>query len=129
MAAQLQRSRQSPSVSDQNHTHLLCYVPKVKPVQTRTNQSPLCVSLTFLVSSFQIIQFQLLLIQKPDVLMLSASCFPRMGRPSKITLLDSDGTPALEYKVPKGQVDMVRPRPVLHLGLIWFPESCPHELL
>ncbi|XP_038129060.1 chordin isoform X2 [Cyprinodon tularosa] len=33
--------------------------------------------------------------------------YQRMGRPSKITLLDSDGTPALEYKVPKGQVDMI----------------------
>lgn len=32
----------------------------------------------------------------------------RMDRPSKITFLDSDGTTAFEYRVPKVQSDMVR---------------------
>lgn len=32
----------------------------------------------------------------------------RFGRPSKIVFLDSDGTTAFEFKVPKGQSDMVR---------------------
>lgn len=38
------------------------------------------------------------------------SLFPvsRMSRPSKIVFLDSDGTTAFEYRVPKGQSDMVR---------------------
>lgn len=34
----------------------------------------------------------------------------RMDRPNKITFLDSDGTTAFEYRVPKGQSDMVRRR-------------------
>ncbi|MEQ2306173.1 hypothetical protein AMECASPLE_005435 [Ameca splendens] len=33
--------------------------------------------------------------------------YQRIGRPSKIAILDSDGTPAFEYKVPKGQADMI----------------------
>ncbi|KAI4795250.1 hypothetical protein KUCAC02_031538, partial [Chaenocephalus aceratus] len=33
--------------------------------------------------------------------------FQRMSRPSKIAFLDSDGTTAFEYKVPKGQLDMI----------------------
>ncbi|XP_032401705.1 chordin [Xiphophorus hellerii] len=33
--------------------------------------------------------------------------YQRIGRPSKIAILDSDGTPAFEYKVPKGQTDMI----------------------
>lgn len=32
----------------------------------------------------------------------------RMDRPSKISFLDSDGTTAFEYRVPKVQSDMVR---------------------
>lgn len=32
----------------------------------------------------------------------------RMGHPTKIVFLDSDGTPAFEYRVPKGDSDMVR---------------------
>ncbi|XP_008283008.1 chordin isoform X2 [Stegastes partitus] len=33
--------------------------------------------------------------------------YQRMGRPSKIVFLDSDGTNAFEYRVPKGQSDMI----------------------
>ncbi|CAL8350433.1 unnamed protein product [Lota lota] len=33
--------------------------------------------------------------------------YQRMGRPSKIVFLDSDGTTAFEYKVPKSQSDMI----------------------
>ncbi|CAL8359796.1 unnamed protein product [Merluccius merluccius] len=33
--------------------------------------------------------------------------YQRMGHPSKIIFLDSDGTTAFEYKVPKGQSDMI----------------------
>uniref|UniRef100_A0A3P8RQQ3 Chordin n=1 Tax=Amphiprion percula TaxID=161767 RepID=A0A3P8RQQ3_AMPPE len=33
--------------------------------------------------------------------------YQRMGRPSKIVFLDSDGTTAFEYRVPKGQSDMI----------------------
>lgn len=33
-----------------------------------------------------------------------------MDRPNKITFLDTDGTTAFEYRVPKGQSDMVRRR-------------------
>ncbi|XP_034080281.1 chordin, partial [Gymnodraco acuticeps] len=33
--------------------------------------------------------------------------YQRMSRPSKIAFLDSDGTTAFEYKVPKGQLDMI----------------------
>ncbi|GLD52889.1 chordin, partial [Lates japonicus] len=32
--------------------------------------------------------------------------YQRMGRPGKIVFLDSDGTTAFEYRVPKGQSDM-----------------------
>lgn len=31
-----------------------------------------------------------------------------MDRPSRITFLDSDGATAFEFRVPKGQSDMVR---------------------
>lgn len=34
--------------------------------------------------------------------------FSRMGRPTRIVFLDSDGNTAFEYRVPKGQSDMVR---------------------
>uniref|UniRef100_A0A147AAR9 Chordin n=1 Tax=Fundulus heteroclitus TaxID=8078 RepID=A0A147AAR9_FUNHE len=33
--------------------------------------------------------------------------YQRIGRPTKIAILDSDGTPAFEYKVPRGQADMI----------------------
>ncbi|KAK5928903.1 hypothetical protein CgunFtcFv8_010183 [Champsocephalus gunnari] len=33
--------------------------------------------------------------------------YQRMSRPSKIAFLDADGTTAFEYKVPKGQLDMI----------------------
>ncbi|KAL3992334.1 growth arrest and DNA-damage-inducible protein [Sarotherodon galilaeus] len=33
--------------------------------------------------------------------------YQRMGRPAKIVFLDSDGTPAFEYRVPKGDSDMI----------------------
>uniref|UniRef100_A0A7N6BIH4 Chordin n=1 Tax=Anabas testudineus TaxID=64144 RepID=A0A7N6BIH4_ANATE len=33
--------------------------------------------------------------------------YQRMGRPSRIVFLDSDGTAAFEYKVPKGQSEMI----------------------
>ncbi|XP_061576140.1 chordin isoform X2 [Cololabis saira] len=33
--------------------------------------------------------------------------YQRMGRPSKLVFLDTDGTTAFEYKVPKGQSDMI----------------------
>ncbi|KAJ4935933.1 hypothetical protein JOQ06_017459 [Pogonophryne albipinna] len=33
--------------------------------------------------------------------------YQRMSQPSKIAFLDSDGTTAFEYKVPKGQLDMI----------------------
>ncbi|XP_071327938.1 chordin isoform X1 [Trachinotus anak] len=33
--------------------------------------------------------------------------YQRMGRPSKIVFLDSDGTTAFEYRVPRGQSDMI----------------------
>ncbi|XP_031591348.1 chordin isoform X1 [Oreochromis aureus] len=33
--------------------------------------------------------------------------YQRMGRPTKIAFLDSDGTPAFEYRVPKGDSDMI----------------------
>ncbi|XP_041851817.1 chordin [Melanotaenia boesemani] len=33
--------------------------------------------------------------------------YQRMARPSKIVFLDSDGTNAFEYKVPRGQLDMI----------------------
>ncbi|XP_039881294.1 chordin isoform X1 [Simochromis diagramma] len=33
--------------------------------------------------------------------------YQRMGHPTKIVFLDSDGTPAFEYRVPKGDSDMI----------------------
>uniref|UniRef100_A0A7N6AH79 Chordin n=1 Tax=Anabas testudineus TaxID=64144 RepID=A0A7N6AH79_ANATE len=38
---------------------------------------------------------------------IQCDSFSEMGRPSRIVFLDSDGTAAFEYKVPKGQSEMI----------------------
>lgn len=51
-----------------------------------------------------------------------------MGHPSKIVFLNSDGTTAFEYKVPKGNSDMVRfnqrEREKSRLASVWFCSVC-----
>lgn len=49
-----------------------------------------------------------------------------MDRPSKITFLDSDGATAFEYRVPKGQSDMVRHHTDINSKIKSWYEECSH---
>lgn len=117
LAARVQRRRQSSLLSDQNQPGLRHHIQEVSPnsgdpkVRPPTRCSELYIKL-----------------------FLSAS---RMDRPSKITFLDSAGTAAFEYRVPKGQSHMVRrhshpPTPFVFFLMCTFPwestKSAPAQL-